>query len=158
MEKKRRARINDSLDALKKILLNNREKVLTDPGLLESLEEQHQLLKTTKLEKADILEMTVNYLTVLHRQMDRIGDNNVSSTSNKKCTTTKDTESVQKHCEKCELCDKENIGQVSQNRIQLRRQNENRGSRSAFRIVQQNVIPENRQPSSNLPPWRPWRN
>ncbi|KAJ8984911.1 hypothetical protein NQ317_012157 [Molorchus minor] len=51
MEKKRRARINDSLESLKKILLE------FDP---ESGKKTGQ--KTAKLEKADILEMTVRYL------------------------------------------------------------------------------------------------
>lgn len=48
MEKKRRARINESLDNLKQILLE------CDP---ESVNK-----KNAKLEKADILEMTVKYL------------------------------------------------------------------------------------------------
>lgn len=48
MEKKRRARINESLDNLKQILLE------CDP---ESINK-----KNAKLEKADILEITVRYL------------------------------------------------------------------------------------------------
>lgn len=53
MEKKRRARINDSLEALKEILLANTVAVA-------------QGTRPTKLEKADILEMTVRYLHMLH--------------------------------------------------------------------------------------------
>lgn len=53
MEKKRRARINDSLEALKDILLKNTVAIA-------------QGTRPTKLEKADILEMTVRYLHMLH--------------------------------------------------------------------------------------------
>lgn len=53
MEKKRRARINDSLEALKEILLKNTVAIA-------------QGTRPTKLEKADILEMTVRYLHILH--------------------------------------------------------------------------------------------
>lgn len=56
MEKKRRARINDSLEALKEILLKNTVAIT-------------QGSRPTKLEKADILEMTVRYLNVLHKQL-----------------------------------------------------------------------------------------
>lgn len=54
MEKKRRARINESLDNLKEILLE------CDP---ESVNK-----KNAKLEKADILEMTVRYLQNLKKK------------------------------------------------------------------------------------------
>lgn len=54
MEKKRRARINESLDNLKQILLE------CDP---ESVNK-----KNAKLEKADILEMTVRYLQNLKKK------------------------------------------------------------------------------------------
>lgn len=55
MEKKRRARINDSLETLKEILLKNTVAIT-------------QGTRPTKLEKADILEMTVRYLKVLHKR------------------------------------------------------------------------------------------
>lgn len=55
MEKKRRARINDSLEALKEILLKNTVAIT-------------QGTRPTKLEKADILEMTVRYLHMLHKR------------------------------------------------------------------------------------------
>ncbi|XP_031628811.1 transcription factor HES-2-like [Contarinia nasturtii] len=55
MEKKRRARINDSLETLKEILLKNTVAVT-------------QGTRPTKLEKADILEMTVRYLQMLHKR------------------------------------------------------------------------------------------
>lgn len=57
MEKKRRARINDSLDTLKQILLQNTVAIPTSGG------------RIAKLEKADILEMTVRYVQNLHRRL-----------------------------------------------------------------------------------------
>lgn len=57
MEKKRRARINDSLETLKQILLDSKT-------TLKSSSRGGQ--RTAKLEKADILEMTVHYLQQLH--------------------------------------------------------------------------------------------
>lgn len=56
MEKKRRARINESMETLKEILLNNSVAIT-------------QGSRPTKLEKADILEMTVRYLDVLHQRL-----------------------------------------------------------------------------------------
>lgn len=56
MEKKRRARINDSLETLKEILLKNTVAIT-------------QGSRPTKLEKADILEMTVRYLQVLQKRL-----------------------------------------------------------------------------------------
>ncbi|KAJ8940544.1 hypothetical protein NQ318_003387 [Aromia moschata] len=61
MEKKRRSRINDSLEALKQILLK------IDP---ENVRKTGS--RTAKLEKADILEMTVRYLRSL---TPRVGEN-----------------------------------------------------------------------------------
>lgn len=55
MEKKRRARINDSLEALKEILLKNTVAIT-------------QGTRPTKLEKADILEMTVRYLQMIQKR------------------------------------------------------------------------------------------
>lgn len=62
MEKKRRARINDSLESLKQILLDSN----TTLKYSENKKSGH---KTAKLEKADILEMTVNYLQYLHSKL-----------------------------------------------------------------------------------------
>lgn len=56
MEKKRRARINDSLEELKDILLKNTVAIAYGQ-------------RPTKLEKADILEMTVRYLNTLHKRL-----------------------------------------------------------------------------------------
>jgi hypothetical protein len=56
IEKLRRARINSSLESLKEILLCN---TISIP----------QGSRPTKLEKADILEMTVRYVEVLHEKL-----------------------------------------------------------------------------------------
>ncbi|XP_071446249.1 transcription factor HES-2-like [Hetaerina americana] len=53
MEKKRRARINNSLNELKKMILSYSTTIKEDP-------------QPAKLEKADILEMTVRHLQRLH--------------------------------------------------------------------------------------------
>lgn len=69
MEKKRRARINDSLETLKHTLLQNT--VAITHGT-----------RPTKLEKADILEMTVRYIGVLHSKLTLNDSDKVSSTKN----------------------------------------------------------------------------
>lgn len=56
IEKFRRARINSSLESLKEILLRN---TISIP----------QGSRPTKLEKADILEMTVRYVEMLHEKV-----------------------------------------------------------------------------------------
>ena len=56
IEKLRRARINSSLESLKEILLRN---TISIP----------QGSRPTKLEKADILEMTVRYVEMLHGKL-----------------------------------------------------------------------------------------
>ncbi|XP_044754336.1 protein hairy-like [Coccinella septempunctata] len=67
MEKKRRARINDSLETLKQILLDS--KTLVREGACKKSGQ-----RTAKLEKADILEMTVRYLQHLHQKVNSIQD------------------------------------------------------------------------------------
>lgn len=59
IEKLRRARINSSLESLKEILLKN---TISIP----------QGARPTKLEKADILEMTVRYIELLHENLPSI--------------------------------------------------------------------------------------
>lgn len=66
MEKKRRARINDSLEALKQILLESKS------TLKESTSNKKSGQRTAKLEKADILEMTVTYLQHLHNRLAQV--------------------------------------------------------------------------------------
>lgn len=72
MEKKRRARINDSLETLKHTLLQNT--VAITHGT-----------RPTKLEKADILEMTVRYIDVLHSKLndsDKVSSTNCNGANN----------------------------------------------------------------------------
>lgn len=71
MEKKRRARINDSLEALKQILLESKT-------TLRGSATRRNGQRTAKLEKADILEMTVNYLQHLHRKLEQANQEDVS--------------------------------------------------------------------------------
>lgn len=66
IEKLRRARINSSLESLKEILLRN---TISIP----------QGSRPTKLEKADILEMTVRYVAMLHEKLSIL---DVKSTKN----------------------------------------------------------------------------
>lgn len=63
MEKKRRARINDSLETLKQILLESKT-------TLKESQNKKSGQRTTKLEKADILEMTVRYLQHFQNKID----------------------------------------------------------------------------------------
>lgn len=73
MEKKRRARINDSLENLKKILLE------CDPETCMGKHGQ----RSRKLEKADILELTVKYLQNLKVMVQQNPNCNfIPSTSN----------------------------------------------------------------------------
>ncbi|KAF5272197.1 hypothetical protein FQA39_LY01279 [Lamprigera yunnana] len=65
MEKKRRARINDSLETLKQILLESKT-------TLQVSSQRKNGQRTAKLEKADILEMTVRYLQHLHNKLGQI--------------------------------------------------------------------------------------
>ncbi|KAK9722779.1 Helix-loop-helix DNA-binding domain [Popillia japonica] len=65
MEKKRRARINDSLETLKQILLESKT-TIKDPSKTSGGQ------RTAKLEKADILEMTVRYLQHLRNKINQI--------------------------------------------------------------------------------------
>ncbi|XP_044733586.1 enhancer of split mgamma protein-like [Chrysoperla carnea] len=61
MEKKRRARINDSLEALKQMLLESTTNI-------PQTTTKNSNNRPAKLEKADILEMTVRYLQDLHQR------------------------------------------------------------------------------------------
>lgn len=91
MEKRRRARINECLDILKSYVLNdtaNLNRFGIDPAASENQDEDtiaRQILKSSglihrhkgrknpnKLEKADILELTVNYVRRLHEQRDEL--------------------------------------------------------------------------------------
>ncbi|KAJ3643040.1 hypothetical protein Zmor_025778 [Zophobas morio] len=67
MEKKRRARINDSLEALKQILLDSK-------ATLKESASRRSGQRTAKLEKADILEMTVRYVQHLRGKLNQKDD------------------------------------------------------------------------------------
>lgn len=88
MEKKRRARINDSLERLKEILLHNTAAVTHGQ-------------KPTKLEKADILEMTIRYIQSLQpaprpvRHEHKRPINHANSPLNILCLTDKNFETLQ---------------------------------------------------------------
>ncbi|XP_059619343.1 transcription factor HES-3-like [Phlebotomus argentipes] len=72
MEKKRRARINDSLEILKEIIIRNSALFPTQNN------------RPAKLEKADILELTVQYVRILHRKLaasENVSDGVTSTTS-----------------------------------------------------------------------------
>ncbi|KAE9539845.1 hypothetical protein AGLY_005097 [Aphis glycines] len=65
MEKKRRARINQSLDELKRIVVDaekSAHRTLPDITPSKEIYAGQDLSRVNKLEKADILEMTVRYL------------------------------------------------------------------------------------------------
>ncbi|KAI4460569.1 basic helix-loop-helix transcription factor hes-related [Holotrichia oblita] len=75
MEKKRRARINDSLETLKQILLESKT-TIKDPS--STIKKSGQ--RTAKLEKADILEMTVRYLQHLRNKINQISNDTLIKT------------------------------------------------------------------------------
>lgn len=162
MEKKRRARINDSLEALKEILLKNTVAIT-------------QGTRPTKLEKADILEMTVRYLQMLHKR-----NNPVTSVKSSECSVTSTTSmrnslkpksisnieyfdrpfKQSKSKRNLDEADKENIptvGLIRTNGTSFRS-----SESSAFRIISSSNDSKNRSEhhhrhnneSSN--PWRPW--
>ncbi|GJQ69044.1 hypothetical protein Trydic_g15701 [Trypoxylus dichotomus] len=70
MEKKRRARINDSLETLKQILLESKTTLKAS-----TISSKKNGQRTAKLEKADILEMTVRYLQHLRSKIGHIPAN-----------------------------------------------------------------------------------
>ncbi|EFA09676.1 transcription factor HES-2 [Tribolium castaneum] len=77
MEKKRRARINDSLEALKQILLDSKTTLKESSGKKSGQ-------RTAKLEKADILEMTVRYVQHLRSKISQ----NEAQDERKNCDAT----------------------------------------------------------------------
>ena len=98
MEKRRRARINECLDALKSYVLTDSTNLIhlgIDPAASENQDEEtiaRTILKSSgliyrhkgrknpnKLEKADILELTVDYVRRLHEQRSQLLNNLASS-------------------------------------------------------------------------------
>lgn len=161
MEKKRRARINDSLEALKEILLKNTFAIT-------------QGTRPTKLEKADILEMTVRYLQMLHKR------NAMPSAKSSECCVVTSTTSARNAAMKSKSisnieyfdrpfkstktkrsandANKENIpinGLIRSNANNTFRTSE----RSAFRVISTPNDSENKnenQQRNGNEHWRPW--
>lgn len=170
MEKKRRARINDSLDTLKEILLDNRHNLLKNSEQWRQFSAQQQVqLKTTKLEKADILEMTVNYLRVLHHQIDtRSGcesNNNydVSSTSSAKSEEKYGDQRVAVVDYSLDEADKENMVPVTLaardavSYPSTTTMTFTRSNRSAFKTIQRRTSPNVQMDVGvSRGHWRPW--
>lgn len=162
MEKKRRARINDSLEALKEILLKNTVAIT-------------QGNRPTKLEKADILEMTVRYLQMLHKRNAapnaKSSECCVTSTTTSMRNTLKPKSIVNVNCPdrpfkqiKCKRqmndADKENTpmaGLIQPNGNTFRS-----SESSAFRIISNSNDSKNRNKyihnnnNEHSNPWRPW--
>lgn len=165
MEKKRRARINDSLEALKEILLKNTVAIT-------------QGTRPTKLEKADILEMTVRYLQMLHKRNTLPNTNTsescVSSTTSLRPNSSKlksitnidyfeRTFKLPKNKRHFDDTDKENMptsGLVRSNCSTFRT-----SESSAFRVISTSNSNESKRKSENRhinnhvdhsDPWRPW--
>lgn len=171
MEKKRRARINDSLETLKEILLKNTVAIT-------------QGSRPTKLEKADILEMTVRYLQVLQKRLYVVNGNSNDCVTSTTSNTTGDSgqnhnrktddhpKSFQKPSSKIDsmyftLADnKENIPSsdrcLTAKKINNHKQNNPfiPSRRSAFKsIAKNNVIvaaKNNHDLLGESEPWRPW--
>lgn len=130
MEKRRRARINDSLETLKRVLLKN------------TIQSNYPV-RIAKLEKADILEMTVQYIQMLHKRLGANGvhlDNIVPSMIHE--NSDNDKENVQSV---------DNITIKSEFNNQIKNESEFLGKnvRISFRKVENNL--------NNLRThWRPW--
>lgn len=157
MERKRRARINGSLEQLKQTLLQNTVAIT-------------QGARPTKIEKADILEMTVRYIQVLHKQLSIVNPINdcVPSTTadstvlasaevpNKKTVTAKHLVL----CEKIKKCgalksvdnNKENcIGNNNTDKFKVPS-----GSLQTERIIFRTLSNKNTQSDDKDSCWRPW--
>lgn len=156
MEKKRRARINDSLEKLKQILLKNT--VAMTYGS-----------RPTKLEKADILEMTVRYLQILQSQK-----SSTATLSNNDCVTsttdlTKSHATVEKRpfatvttnafSAKVESENKENLcanfDVKREKREPTAKTSFKKSQSSAFKEINKNLLFE-ADPNVDNRPWRPW--
>lgn len=152
MEKKRRARINDSLDTLKSILIKN---LTTQIPVTVSTSSAINYNRTTKLEKADILEMTVKYVERLHEKLAINNQEIVSSTTNNeyhpgKLTSSNDSKkNVKRKFEE----NKEN------NNVEIPMSfNDRGGEKRKFSVVKR-VICDNENKNNLFQRsnhWRPW--
>lgn len=182
MEKKRRARINDSLEALKEILLKNTVAVT-------------QGTRPTKLEKADILEMTVRYLKMLHKRnitastpSSLLPSSSATPNMNSECCVTSTTSlqstfkskssasleyftsrdfKLNKIKQRPNSNDKENLRPMSTGLMRSDTNPFRMSDRSAFRVIsnsnnskRNNLRPNvknSNDSNDNSNPWRPWR-
>lgn len=156
MEKKRRARINDSLERLKEILLHNTAAVTHGS-------------KPTKLEKADILEMTIRYIQSLQPT------NTVSKSTPSHCNHTSSMDFIAKHLPSKISCSSQSLRSLStlesepihlSSRIDDKENNGahrivpnndlNRIERSAFKTVSNINERNNYESKPSEQHWRPW--
>lgn len=152
MEKKRRARINDSLESLKDILLKNTVAITHGS-------------RPTKLEKADILEMTVRYLQMLHE----CDQSRNAKTSTECCVTSTTPLTDQSNLTSLNLpkrssskikkpmvrFDKENIPTIPPSIV---RHTFRASEKSAFKSIKSdymNILNEIIVNGNSIP-WRPW--
>lgn len=154
MEKKRRARINDSLERLKEILLHNTAAVTHGS-------------KPTKLEKADILEMTIRFIESMQprgtralrlpRSTSSPFESNPSETGGflRSQTSSSLSSSLESESnQNVSISDKENTGvprSESQHTSGVRR-----AERSAFRSVSNIDHGRSSNSASGELHWRPW--
>uniref|UniRef100_A0A1B0D3P3 Uncharacterized protein n=1 Tax=Phlebotomus papatasi TaxID=29031 RepID=A0A1B0D3P3_PHLPP len=132
MEKKRRARINESLEILKEIIIRNASLFPTHGN------------RPTKLEKADILELTVQYVRILHGKLaasENVNDCVTSTTSESAENASKSSGAKRTYSE-----EKENLPQV----IHCPRLSSEKAPKSAFRRIDCNIPALSKH-------WRPWR-
>lgn len=164
MEKKRRARINDSLEELKDILLKNTVAITYGQ-------------RPTKLEKADILEMTVRYLNALHKRLaaqktfnNIKRDCGVSSTTastdstnmpyaaNHTITLPKSKDNLRRRSVPVKIEPDEDKENFVPNTGTKRTKSFTSSTKSAFTAIHRNVEPKVRKHSTADAddPWRPW--
>lgn len=155
MEKRRRARINDSLETLKDILLKNTVAIT-------------QGSRPTKLEKADILEMTVRYLQMLHEC-----DQNRNAKTPIDCCVTSTTPlteqsnlnsynipqrssyKIKKQTVRFDEKDKENIQTIPSSIVQRTFRTSEKSAFKSIKSLNVNMLNQ-KNLNVNSNPWRPW--
>lgn len=159
MEKKRRARINDSLERLKEILLHNTSAVTHGS-------------KPTKLEKADILEMTIRYIQTLQPSNKRLHSGQVARSTSQFVTNLSSMDSTTQSTPSLAVNEtipveslqsraaQNNNNSEKENSIDYRNENMssgfNRIGRSAFRNVANINQERHLNSASRDSHWRPW--
>lgn len=140
IEKLRRARINSSLESLKEILLRN---TISIP----------QGARPTKLEKADILEMTVRYVEMLHEKLamsptEKSMETLRWSSCHERGAFVDITNQMDKRRQKTQIAD-DNKAWLSRH-LNLHRQS------SPSRFDKENSRHEHQSMLLGEPHWRPW--